>query len=83
MPEPKLIHAPWTEGQVDALSAYQKGPFHLYTCGPCRDADPSFPMVNQHALLATPEGWRCPTCDYQQDWAAESSLNFGLRESNA
>lgn len=52
----------FTEDQVASLNAYQEaGIMHPFTCGTmgCR-AD----------LVATTEGWVCPTgCGYTQDWA--------------
>lgn len=55
------IEAPWTAEQVDGLNAWQDGPMHPFTCG------------NDHTggrvLLATVNGWRCPSCDYVQTWA--------------
>lgn len=64
--------APWTDEEVAALNAYQEGGwFHPFTCGRCRDADPDFPLKDEHKLVATNDGWICPTCDYTQDWAHE------------
>ena len=59
------IKAPFTQEQVDGLNAYQKaGIFHEYTCG------------NEHEgnriLVATVNGLRCPTCDYNQVWAYDT-----------
>lgn len=66
----KKVEAPWKPGQVDRLNGYQEsGVFHPFTCGRCRDADESWPLEDQHLLVATEEGWTCPTCDYTQTWA--------------
>jgi hypothetical protein len=55
------LKTPWTEQQVAALNEYQRsGRFHPFTCGHDSTHD---------ALVATPEGWVCPDCDYRQDWA--------------
>ena len=55
------ITTPFTEEQVEALNAYQEeGRFHPFTCG--NDS-------RHRNLVATPEGWRCPDCDYTQNWA--------------
>ena len=66
-----MIHAPFTEDQVESLNEYQKsGVFHEFTCGTenCRDS-----------LVATSEGWTCPSCDYTQDWAHIWMGNWGWR----
>jgi hypothetical protein len=56
-----MIRAPFTKEQCDRLNAYQEAHvFHPFTCGNgCR----------RSVLVATPEGWKCPDCDYTQDWA--------------
>ena len=55
------IHAPWTENQVAALNGWQQRlDVHSFTCG----------NDSRHAVLvATPDGWRCVECAYQQLWA--------------
>lgn len=30
--------------------------------------------IDDHILVATMDGWICPTCDYTQDWAHELML---------
>jgi hypothetical protein len=61
---------PWTPEQVAALNRYQHGGwFHPFTCAHCRDADPRWPSPDEHILVATEDGWTCPTCDYTQHWA--------------
>jgi len=57
----EIIKAPFTDEQVQNLNEYQKlGIMHEFTCG------------NDHkgerTLIATNNGWICPTCDYKQDW---------------
>ena len=56
-----MIRVPFTQEQCDRLNAYQNaGVFHPFTCG----------NDSRHAVLvATPEGWKCPDCDYTQGWA--------------
>lgn len=66
------IKAPWTPEQVKALNEFQACPsVHPYTCGGCNNRD---------GLVATAEGWRCPDCDYKQDWAHEFSAQPGRFE---
>lgn len=55
------IDAPFSAAQVLALNAYQVANYvHPFTCG-----------VNSlhRDLVATPDGWICPDCDYRQRWA--------------
>jgi hypothetical protein len=57
------ITAPWTAEQVDALNRFQRlGHFHPFTCIEAHDGA-------DRTLYATVNGWRCPHCAYQQDWA--------------
>jgi len=61
----RVIRAPWTSEQVDALNAFQeRGGMHPFTCG--AEAHPVHLV-----LLAHRDGWRCsdPACGYRQDWA--------------
>lgn len=68
----KIVRAPFTPEQVDALNAYQRdGWMHPFTCGPCRDTLGTDDGLNDRLLVATVKGWICPTCDYTQDWAHE------------
>lgn len=55
------VEAPFTEDQVDSLNGFQvAGLFHPFTCGgaSCRDD-----------LVATVDGWVCPSCGNTQKWA--------------
>jgi len=53
------IHAPFTPAQVEHLNNWQiDGRVVPLTCGKCRTD-----------LVATVDGWICPTCGYRQDWA--------------
>lgn len=57
-------HAPWTDAEVIGLTAWQEcGWVHPFTC-PRQDAH-----GGETILTATVDGWRCPACDYTQDWA--------------
>jgi hypothetical protein len=63
-----ITRAPWTADEVASLNAYQQaGAYHPFTCGDdaCRAADP----LKQAPLTASPDGWRCPRCEYTQNWA--------------
>jgi hypothetical protein len=58
------IRAPWTDEQVAALNKWQqRDDFHPFTC-PDR-----YPNGTHVVLVAYPDGWHCPACDYRQDWA--------------
>jgi len=47
-----VIHAPWSEIEVLHLNAFQHDDiFHPYTC------------VCQEKLVATKDGWFCPSCN--------------------
>jgi len=56
-----MIRSPFTKEQCDRLNAQQhRSDIHPYTCG----------NDSRHAVLvATPEGRKCPDCDYTQGWA--------------
>jgi hypothetical protein len=68
MIESLKIRPPWTQEQVNALNQRQKNQaYHPYTCGGSRkDAKH---LDGEGVLVATVDGWRCPFCDYRQDWA--------------
>jgi hypothetical protein len=71
---PELSTAPWTEDEVRNLEDWQSCPWvHAYTCGHCRDADPL--CDDEHALVPTVYGWRCPTCDMRQNWCMALMVN--------
>lgn len=64
----KLKLTDCTPEQIEKLNRYQRaGSFHPFTCG--NRSDPGHESDREGILLATPEGWRCPTCDYRQNWA--------------
>jgi hypothetical protein len=84
MQSEEILKAPWTPEQVDALNRYQQSQFvHPYTCG-SRDDEAHDRYAGEHSqhdtgiLVATPEGWRCPVCDYTQDSAFRMSLQPDL-----
>jgi hypothetical protein len=62
-----MTRAPWSQELVNALNAQQKDETrHPYTCGGNRtDAKH---LDGEGVLVATPNGWMCPYCDYRQDW---------------
>jgi hypothetical protein len=64
------MKAPFTQEQVESLNAYQEaGVFHAFTCGSCGAT-----------LVATEQGWKCPDCDYTQDWAHDWMTNNEWRK---
>lgn len=66
--EDRITRAPWGQGQVESLNAYQAAAgFHPFTCGnqDCR----ARARPKQATLIACPDGWYCPRCRYAQDWA--------------
>jgi hypothetical protein len=65
-----FIRAPWTGEQVDALNRFQRlGYVHEFTC-----VEPHGGL--DRTLYATVNGWRCPHCGYQQDWAHAGMLDL-------
>lgn len=67
-PTEKIIKTPWTVWQAADLNRFQLAELmHPFTCpNDAREHDGV-----DVALMAVPEGWRCPVrgCDYTQDWA--------------
>lgn len=68
--------APWSPEQVDALNRWQNnGHVHPFTCGSGRRMDAAHRSYQAEfggdhgQLVATPDGWKCPACDYRQNWA--------------
>lgn len=75
MKDSNIITAPFTEEQVKNLNEFQNlGFIHEFTCG------------NDHSgnrvLVATKDGWICPTCTYTQDWAHKGMLNVKELKEN-
>ncbi len=63
------ISAPFTPEQVAALNRFQReSRFHPFTCGRGRRTDRAH-LDGEGVLVATEAGWKCPYCDYTQDWA--------------
>lgn len=63
-----FIHAPFSMADVDALNGFQRlGYVHAFTC-------PDNHGGADRTLFATVDGWRCPHCDYAQDWAHRAML---------
>lgn len=63
------IKSPFTPEQVDALNLFQNdGWHHPFTCGSGNRADAAH-LDGEGVLVATAQGWKCPYCDYTQDWA--------------
>jgi len=59
------LSAPWTPEQVEALNRWQRCNYvHEFTC-----PHPHGPLTHGRILIATKNGWTCPTCDYTQNWA--------------
>jgi hypothetical protein len=68
MSDYEFLRAPWTSKQVDALNRFQRlGHVHEFTCPDPHDGA-------DRTLYATLDGWRCPHCDYRQDWAHPAML---------
>ena len=89
-----IINTPFTEEQVESLNAYQtSGVFHEYTCGnddcPGKsryvEGRPGFAEIVRglstgDILVATTEGWACPSCNYTQDWALTFMGDWSWKE---
>lgn len=59
--------APWNAETVKSLNHWQSdGKFHPYTCANGRDERH---LDGEGVLIATENGWKCPYCEYTQDWA--------------
>ena len=63
------IVPPWTDEQVIALNTFQQADqFHPFTCANRGDGKHIY-TSDYGILIATTDGWGCPSCDYTQDWA--------------
>jgi hypothetical protein len=76
------ITAPWDDATVAGLNRWQaSGWVHAFTCGGERsDLAHKTYAIEHHQrdfgiLVATSEGWLCPVCSYQQDWAHDFMVN--------
>lgn len=69
-----LIRAPWSEEQVRNLNEFQEANYvHPFTCARRTETLHRVrPGRDMGQLIATPDGWICPDCDYTQDWALDS-----------
>lgn len=86
------VYAPFTEDQVDSLNWYQRtSSFHEFTCGNdnCPGKrhvsynpkyKPPEPAPTGDMLVATANGWICPSCDYTQNWAHLYMANWAWEE---
>jgi|GEM_PF-1656772 len=71
------IKAPFTDEQVKGLNEYQNsGVFHEFTCG-----NSKHPADKGRTLVAYNEGWKCPNCDYTQNWAFASMTDGKMIEA--
>lgn len=71
------IIAPFTEEQVRSLNAFQLDGrcFYSFTC--LHDGgDDHSGKGRETKLVAAPEGWYCPYCDYRQGWAFAMMANW-------
>ena len=87
--KPEMIHAPFTPEQVQRLNEWQTQtgtnmPFHPFTCGYRGESAHGQEGGDTGLLIATEDGWVCPSCDYTQDWAhafmAERAPDGAIRE---
>lgn len=63
-----MVEAPWTKEQVAHANEFQQsGTMHPFTC-----------TTDSTMLVATTEGWICPTCDYTQNWAYRGMLDGAI-----
>lgn len=61
---------------IDALNAQQCSRLvHPYTCGNRDAASMALHLDGEGILVATPDGWVCPYCDYRQPLAGFSLLS--------
>jgi len=71
---------PWSDEQVAKLNEWQRcSRVHPFTCGGDRTDAAHKRYAAEHGgdfgqLLATPDGWVCPVCDYRQAWAHDFML---------
>jgi hypothetical protein len=64
-----LIQAPFTEGQVASLNAYQRcGQLHEFTCGKCKAM-----------LVANRDGWTCQCGQWRQTWAHDFMCDWSWK----
>lgn len=70
-----IIKAPFTDDQVDALNEFQHlGFVHEFTC---KNNHPG-----NNVLIATKDGWICPSCNYTQNWCHSFMLDIDKLKNN-
>lgn len=62
-----MTKPPWTPEQVEELNVWQK--HHPLVCGSGRRTDAAH-LDGEGILVATPNGWMCPYCNYRQSWVS-------------
>lgn len=73
------LFAPWTQDQINSLNAYQlSGVCHPYTCGGGSRKDDRH-LDGEGVLIATPDGWMCPYCDYRQEFAMTTAADWSWK----
>jgi hypothetical protein len=76
-----MKRAPFTVDEVASLNAYQQsGAFHPFTCGSGNRTDTRH-LDGEGLLVASTDGWRCPFCDYTQDWCHEWMADWSWRKA--
>jgi hypothetical protein len=80
----------WTAEQVAKLNEFQAGYGHPFTCGSGNRTDAMHAFMRGEdeeddfgQLIATPQGWMCPACDYRQFWAHDFMFNGALPDPAA
>lgn len=72
----EMVLSPWTADLVADLNVFQHdGRFHPYTCGSGNRKDAAH-LDREGVLLATPNGWVCPFCDYRQKWVGQELVDL-------
>lgn len=72
--------APWSPMQVAVLNAFQAEPnCHPFTCGTNSSPLATEPKCSG-VLVAEPDGWRCPLCDYRQGWCHNFMLDPAMTQ---
>jgi len=71
----------FTDDQIKSFNDFQhSGMFHPFTCGSGRRTDKDH-LDGEGLLVLTPDGLRCPYCEYTQQWAHEFMLNGSWKET--
>lgn len=65
-----VLCPPWDASQVAALNEWQRSGFvHPFTCPNRDDGHHVEQFGDVGVLVATRDGWCCPSCSYTQQWA--------------